>query len=308
MTARLAKFIRLLGSDKPGEVVAAAGAINRALQSRGTDIHALAEVVESQFDVPLVPRQQPTTKRPAHPAKTRAFHPGAPFQKDESIICDEPAGLFRRCRCGSTRFTVMAGVGPHVAQLRCDHCGTGGRWLSRAAFWRGAMTEIAPDHAATATTFLREYFRGTQGPLYLSALRNSKSKLSRGELANQVTRKSVDVIKFLDEHDKRERECGIYYCTATLKDGSTSRSATDCQQFPSLFADVDDKNHALTRARRSRHWKGWNRHRRSSSIQDTACSRTGCCRSRARMPRASLPHARNCTGLSPVTRCTTCRA
>ena len=110
------------------------------------------------------------------------------------------------------------------------------------------MTETAPDHNAAATTFLREYFRGTEGRVYLSALRNSKSKLKRGELANQVTRDPGDVTKFLAQHDKPELECGIYYCTATLKNGSDKRTAADCRQFPSLFADVDDKNHSLDRA------------------------------------------------------------
>jgi hypothetical protein len=140
--ARLGKLIRLLSSDQPGEVAAAAGAINRALKSRGIDIHKLAEVVDSQIDAPLAPRQPP--KRPVRPAKawapktwapkTPAFHPGAPFQMDQKIICDAPDGLFRPCRCGSTRFTVLPGVGPHAAQLRCDFCKTGGRWLSRAHF------------------------------------------------------------------------------------------------------------------------------------------------------------------------------
>lgn len=142
--AKVGKFIKLLSSDQPGEVAAAASAINRALKSAGIDIHKLAEVVESQIDAPLAPRLKPAT-RPAHPAKrwtppktwapkTPAFHPAAPFQMDQSIICDAPDGLFRACRCGSTRFTVLPGVGPHVAQLRCDVCKTGGRWLGRAHF------------------------------------------------------------------------------------------------------------------------------------------------------------------------------
>lgn len=53
---KLGKLIRLLGSDKPGEVVAAANAINRSLQSAGLDIHQLADAVES---VPLGPQRSP---------------------------------------------------------------------------------------------------------------------------------------------------------------------------------------------------------------------------------------------------------
>jgi hypothetical protein len=40
---RLGKFVRLLSSDKDGEVVAAARAIMRTLAGEGLDIHALAD-------------------------------------------------------------------------------------------------------------------------------------------------------------------------------------------------------------------------------------------------------------------------
>jgi hypothetical protein len=39
---KVAKLLRLLGSDRPGEVVAAAAAIGRALKSNGCDWHDLA--------------------------------------------------------------------------------------------------------------------------------------------------------------------------------------------------------------------------------------------------------------------------
>ena len=68
--APLGKLIRLLSSDQPGEVAAAAGAINRALKSRGIDIHKLAEVVEHQFRENAA--RSPTTQHRsgrAHPAK-----------------------------------------------------------------------------------------------------------------------------------------------------------------------------------------------------------------------------------------------
>ena len=60
MIARLGKLIRLLSSDKPGEVVAAASAITRALSSVGLDIHAFADAVERS---PLVPGQVPPPPR-----------------------------------------------------------------------------------------------------------------------------------------------------------------------------------------------------------------------------------------------------
>jgi hypothetical protein len=44
--SRIGQLVRLLGSDRPGEVVAAATAINRTLVSAGTDIHHLGDVVD----------------------------------------------------------------------------------------------------------------------------------------------------------------------------------------------------------------------------------------------------------------------
>lgn len=44
---KLSKLIPLLGSDQPGEVVAAATAIHRTLQSAGCDFHDLVAVIES---------------------------------------------------------------------------------------------------------------------------------------------------------------------------------------------------------------------------------------------------------------------
>jgi hypothetical protein len=44
---KLSKLIPLLGSDQPGEVVAAATAIHRTLQSAGCDFHDLVAMIES---------------------------------------------------------------------------------------------------------------------------------------------------------------------------------------------------------------------------------------------------------------------
>jgi hypothetical protein len=44
---RIAKLLRLLSADKPGEVVAAAAALTRTLEASGKDIHDLAAIVES---------------------------------------------------------------------------------------------------------------------------------------------------------------------------------------------------------------------------------------------------------------------
>src|SRR5262245_4779023 len=45
-SSRIGALVRLLGSDQPGEVVAAAGGLVRALDHVGADLHVLADVVE----------------------------------------------------------------------------------------------------------------------------------------------------------------------------------------------------------------------------------------------------------------------
>jgi hypothetical protein len=57
-TGKIAKLVRLLASDKPGEVIAAVAALKRALQAAGHDLHDLADAVE----VGLCPKRR--TRRP----------------------------------------------------------------------------------------------------------------------------------------------------------------------------------------------------------------------------------------------------
>jgi hypothetical protein len=126
---QLGKIIRLLSSPVEGEVIAAAAAIRRTLASHNLDFHDLAEAVDAGL------QQRPTAK--ANPPSRRAGfaeHPGGRFRMGDRIICDQAVGLFRRCKCGCEAFTVMQGVGPHAAQLCCDSCGLGGRWLARHFF------------------------------------------------------------------------------------------------------------------------------------------------------------------------------
>jgi hypothetical protein len=134
---RIGQLIRMLSSDQSGEAGAAAYALNRALASAGLDIHKLADVVEAGLRLP-VPHERPKAEfRPRPPARTsnKPRRPGGrPLAMDEKIICDLPTGLFRPCGCGGILFTVSPGVGPHVAQLICDACDRGGRWLSRVHF------------------------------------------------------------------------------------------------------------------------------------------------------------------------------
>jgi hypothetical protein len=131
VTRRIGQLIRLLSSDHPGEAGAAAQALNRTLASVGLDIHELAKVAEvglkppAEQSAPL--RQQAGTTTHRHPCD-------GPLVIGQGLICDQPTGPYRACGCGSVLFTIKPGVGPHAAQLVCDGCQRGGRWLARQYF------------------------------------------------------------------------------------------------------------------------------------------------------------------------------
>jgi hypothetical protein len=72
---RAARFLRLLGSDKTGEVVAATTALKQALRRAGTDLHALADLVEygaSQQTAPGMVHQTGGWRSDLAACKTRA--------------------------------------------------------------------------------------------------------------------------------------------------------------------------------------------------------------------------------------------
>ncbi len=130
---RIGQLLRLTSSPNEGEAAAAAQALNRTLTSAGLDIHELAKVVETGLRMP-VPTEQPRRRPPATTNNQARRPDGRPLQMDQQLVCDQADGVFRVCSCGGILFTIMPGVGPHVAQLVCDGCRRGGRWLSRSHF------------------------------------------------------------------------------------------------------------------------------------------------------------------------------
>ncbi len=131
---RIGQLVRLLSSDQVGEAGAAAQALTRTLIAAGLDIHEFSKLAEDglQRRLPLVdqsrrPIKSDATKGPRRPS-------GGPLAMDDQIICDAAEGVFRACRCGSILFSVAPGIGPHLAQLVCDACHRGGRWLSKHHF------------------------------------------------------------------------------------------------------------------------------------------------------------------------------
>ncbi len=73
---RLGQFVRLLASDHPGEVVAAAAALRRTLAGVGADLHALADVVER-------PEPAPQLHRPRKPKADRGHIDWPPSHRRE---------------------------------------------------------------------------------------------------------------------------------------------------------------------------------------------------------------------------------
>ena len=125
---RISQLLRLITSDKPGEVVAAASALVRTLSKAGLDVHTLAETVETHLRIP-------TAAAPQQPAAMPYRRPdGSPLSIGDHLLCDDLKGAFRPCRCGSILFVIEPGVGPHHAQLVCSGCAARGRWLSRYRF------------------------------------------------------------------------------------------------------------------------------------------------------------------------------
>jgi hypothetical protein len=58
--AKVAKLIRPLASDKPGEAMAAVHAIRRTLAGAGLDLHDLAHVIETAGEIKTAPEVVPS--------------------------------------------------------------------------------------------------------------------------------------------------------------------------------------------------------------------------------------------------------
>ncbi len=74
--SKIGKLIRLLSSDKPGEVAAAAAALTRLLQAGGRDWHDVADLVEAGLR-PEQPRNLPE----------RTWGPPSPRADDWQSMC-----------------------------------------------------------------------------------------------------------------------------------------------------------------------------------------------------------------------------
>src|SRR5882757_1798966 len=82
--SRIGQLVRMLGSDRPGEVVAAVTALQRTLRSAGTDLHYLADVTERALLEPP-PLAAPPPPRPQ--AHAQASHDNAGTIADAISFC-----------------------------------------------------------------------------------------------------------------------------------------------------------------------------------------------------------------------------
>ena len=102
LAPKLTKLVLLLGSDKPGEVVAAAAAIGRTLHAGGADWHDLAEVISR-------PGPEPT-RPPAH-SRLRRWQDIA--QGDRAawlgvLIASQALSEWERSFCVSVRALIVS--------------------------------------------------------------------------------------------------------------------------------------------------------------------------------------------------------
>ncbi len=77
---KVGKLLRLLSSDKDGEVVAATSALKRTLEAAGLDLHDLAGAAERALQQPATPPQQhrATNWGPPLPSSSRRWPTSSP--------------------------------------------------------------------------------------------------------------------------------------------------------------------------------------------------------------------------------------
>jgi hypothetical protein len=101
-TEKVAKLVRLLGSDKDGEVLAAVAALKRTLGVAGIDMHDLADVIT----VGLEPRSPP--KKPSKPAKpAKPSQPAKPKWEQHDPDLFNWQSMCEFCRFYSRRLTDL---------------------------------------------------------------------------------------------------------------------------------------------------------------------------------------------------------
>jgi hypothetical protein len=119
-TDKVGKLVRLLASDKEGEVLAAVAALKRTLGAGGADINDMADAVETGFKPK---RQQPTRWTPPAPdpdyweslAWYAHFHRHHLATSDKDYVYDVLLG--QHFDCGHADAAMMARLRSIVAKV-----------------------------------------------------------------------------------------------------------------------------------------------------------------------------------------------
>jgi hypothetical protein len=124
---RLAKLIRMLGSDRGGEVVSAAAAIVRTLEAKGRDLHDLAAIVTVKKP------ERKTSKEDLLKAYREGYRDGArqaDDNVDDNVLSWREIALF--CRARADRLEVHER--DFVAQM-CRWTADGRELSDKQAAW-----------------------------------------------------------------------------------------------------------------------------------------------------------------------------
>jgi hypothetical protein len=82
-TSKVAKLVRLLGSDKDGEILAAVPALRRTLGVAGIDLHGLADAITVGLEPRRATKPSPKPSKPAKQAKPPRKTPKPKWEPDE---------------------------------------------------------------------------------------------------------------------------------------------------------------------------------------------------------------------------------
>jgi hypothetical protein len=132
---KLAKLLRLLSSDKPGEVLAAVEAIKRTLDVVGMDLHDLADVVAGGFEKPAPEKKRVPAKRAPPAPDTEYWESMAWFSHyhrqhlsttDRDYVHDVLLG--RHFDCGRADAGMMSRLRGIVRRIKAAEGADSDRW------------------------------------------------------------------------------------------------------------------------------------------------------------------------------------
>ena len=91
-----------------------------------------------------------------------------------------------------------------------------------------------------AIPFIAALFGGTEQPIFFQTLANDPGDEDEARFKPHLLTRDVDpIIRFVGKHDRGRR--GMFFCVATIADGSSTRNKDNCRETVCLHADLDFK-------------------------------------------------------------------